>query len=362
MGGVSSEELHVLVLYTRLSGYVASCLQELRSKGVELLVYAYPAQHNAPFDPSLFVNCGVVCNRFEFNDHEIINEATKFRPDLVLVSGWSDKGYLSICKALCRLKNPPLVVCGMDTQWKGSFRQRIAALLSPFYLKKFFNVLWVAGERQRQFARRLGFYGFGCWDGYYSCDYRKFSAKTERTSVCDRGVKKFLFVGRYVREKGVDILSEAYELYRNRVDNPWQMVCAGRGPMVSDIRAASLTDVGFVSPEDLPTLMSEVDCFVLPSLYEPWGVVLHEAVTSSLPVIATDACGSAVHLVRDGWNGHLIEAGDVHALYESMLSIHYACQDQLDDMGRNSAILAKQYTPDRWSRQIINGIDAWKMH
>jgi glycosyltransferase involved in cell wall biosynthesis len=53
---------------------------------------------------------------------------------------------------------------------------------------------------------------------------------------------------------------------------------------------------------------------VLPSDYEPWGLVVNEAMASGTPVLASDRVGSARDLIEPGQNGWIFPAGDVAAL------------------------------------------------
>lgn len=355
-----SRNKKVLVLFTRLSGYICSCLTELNTQfDVELLIYAYPASNEAPFDYGDFVECGKIFNRFDLSDHEILERAFDYDPDLVFVSGWLDKGYMSICRMLKSRGKAPIVVAGMDTQWVGNLRQRIAIYASPYILKRSIDIMWVSGERQWQFANRLGYRGVSVWDGYYSADWPLFSrAYMEKQRDATNRKKSFLFVGRYVYSKGIDLLAKAYRKYAETVEDPWDLVTAGSGPDKQGMDQLGIRDVGFTKPQWLPLLMKESDCLILPSRYEPWGVVIHEATACGLPVIASDACGASVHLLRDGWNGYLVEQGKDEYLVNAMLKIHNKTNNQLVTMSKNSYELSKQYTPHRWASQIYDCINS----
>ena len=73
--------------------------------------------------------------------------------------------------------------------------------------------------------------------------------------------------------------------YCKSVENPWPLVCAGAGPLVDTVSDFASSNIGFVQPEQLPDLMAGATAFVLPSRIEPWGVVLHEAASSGLPLV-----------------------------------------------------------------------------
>jgi glycosyltransferase involved in cell wall biosynthesis len=277
----------------------------------------------------------------------------------------------------------------------------LAALVAPWHVHRFIDVLWVTGERQRQLAHALGFRGERCWDGFYACDWKKFAEKAEilkseklkvesrndegfagetekhKTEIAkseSRGQKSeirdqksdlrpptsdrlsFLFVGRYVEEKGIRDLAAAYRLYRTKVEKAWPLVCAGRGELASLLADAGAEDSGFVQPEDLPRLMHEASAFVLPSRFEPWGVVVQEAAAAGLPLIVSEACGASVHLVRDGYNGFITETGNYKHLASALIRMHRLNEVEHEEFGQRSFELSKQYTPERWARTLREGL------
>lgn len=358
--------MNLLVLHRRLSGYFIACLKALaRSPDHNIITVAWPDQKDAPFDPSVFYGIGTVKSRGDYTAEELHQLAEDFRPDCVLVSGWSDKGYLKVCRAL--KAGGVMIISGCDTQWKGSLRQQVACAVAPWHVQKFIDVFWVTGERQRQFAAKLGYPADRCWDGYYACDWDLFSAVAEKRSqetkaenLNEKNGRSFCYVGRYVPVKGLDTLAEAYRLYSENVESPWKLICAGKGECREDLIAAGAEDRGFIQPEALPTFFAEASAFILPSRFEPWGVVVQEAAATGLPVIVSDACGAGVHLLRDRWNGRSFAGGDAAHLADCMLWMHQQTEGELAALGRNSFELSKQYTPERWAETLATGVARWK--
>jgi glycosyltransferase involved in cell wall biosynthesis len=74
---------------------------------------------------------------------------------------------------------------------------------------------------------------------------------------------------------------------------------------------------GVVGLKDLEKFYSEADIFVLPSLYEPFGIVFAEAMSFGLPIIATRV-GGIPELVEDGENGFLVPPKDVNSLADAI--------------------------------------------
>lgn len=380
--------MKLLILHRRLSGYFISCLRELSQlPELRILTVAWPNQKDAPFDVSVFEGIGEVCNRDDFDFDELSELARNFAPSCVLLSGWSDSGYVKLCKHLKKQGVP--IVSSCDTQWKGSLRQYLASWIAPWHVQIFIDVFWVSGERQRQLVEKLGYTGSRCWDGVYACDWNLFSAVAEKrfqkgdnidlrpeeieshwntepaslstqvsAGTSEHSSKAFAFVGRYAPEKGLDTLAEAYRIYSAQVEASWKLICAGQGECQSLLLDAGAEDRGFIQPEALPGFLAGADAFILPSRFEPWGVVVQEAAATGLPIIVSDACGAGVHLLRDRWNGRSFASGDATHLADCLLWMHQQADAQLAELGRNSFELSKQYTPKRWAQTLIEGFRA----
>src|SRR5258707_12307108 len=60
-------------------------------------------------------------------------------------------------------------------------------------------------------------------------------------------------------------------------------------------------------------------CMVLPSMSEPWGLVVNEALSHGCPSVVSESCGCVPELVIDGISGYAFPAGDVPAMLRTML-------------------------------------------
>ena len=82
--------------------------------------------------------------------------------------------------------------------------------------------------------------------------------------------------------------------------------------------AASVRFAGFRNQSELPRFYDLCDVFVLPSMLEPWGLVINEAMNAGRAIVASDEVGAAFDLVREGENGFVFPAGDVAALADRL--------------------------------------------
>lgn len=131
-----------------------------------------------------------------------------------------------------------------------------------------------------------------------------------------------LFVGQLIPRKGLDILLRSWAIVRNMgrihlliIGNDSQS--ARRNSFTKNITEAISHDgkihhISYVSKEELPGLYSMADIFVFPSRLEGFGLVVAEAMSCGLPVVAT-ACKGVREIVRDGKTGYLTPVGDAEA-------------------------------------------------
>lgn len=171
----------------------------------------------------------------------------------------------------------------------------------------------------------------------------------ERFSPGFSSEKRILFVGRLHERKGVDRLLEAFsDVIKVMPDTKLRIV--GRGEKEKDLRrlakekniTQAVEFTGFIEEEDLPRQYKESSLFVLPSRYEGFGIVLLEAMASGLPVLCFET-GAAKEIVRDGWNGYIVNEKN---LADRIISV-IKDRNLMERMGRN----AREYVKKNFSWQ-----------
>jgi glycosyl transferase family 1 len=143
----------------------------------------------------------------------------------------------------------------------------------------------------------------------------------ERTGLFTPGQPRYLFVGRFIERKGIDVLLAAFR----RVGGG-ELWLAGDGPLRSLLEGEARGDprirfLGYADEWSLPDLYRQADVLLVPSLFEPWGLVVHEGLSYGLPVIATDQVAAADDLIDSGVNGYVVPAGSDEALASAMRSV-----------------------------------------
>ncbi len=142
-------------------------------------------------------------------------------------------------------------------------------------------------------------------------------------------VVRFLYVGRIWRGKGLDHLFAAYAnasaaLARAGMKSSLQLVGDGLDEDHYRAFAGSLTDVhftGFREGANLARAYASASAFVFPTLGDPHGLVIDEAMTFGLPVLCSSAAGDATRRMAISGGGIVYPAGDAEALASCMLRI-----------------------------------------
>lgn len=335
-------------------GYQIPVFKELTVKyGAKLHVVHWDHKKLTPYNPPYLENV-VYYKRSQFLKKQLVELADKIKPDLVYVSGWMDKGYLQVCRQL-KMKGIP-VVAGSDTQWKGNFRQQVAAIIFPFTFKKCFNYIWVAGFYQFEYARKLGFKKQEVIFNCLSADVTLFNAAFNATE----NIKKykyphqFLYIGRFENIKGIDLLIQAWENLKDERKD-WELCFIGNGSLKSYlIEQHDVIVKDFMQPENLITEIEYSGCFILPSREEPWALVLHEFSAAGLPIICSDVCGASTVFVIPKYNGFVFNLNVVYSLENKMREIINSSDQDLSIMSQNSHTLGQRITPEIVAASLLS--------
>jgi glycosyltransferase involved in cell wall biosynthesis len=143
------------------------------------------------------------------------------------------------------------------------------------------------------------------------------------------------------------------------------LLFAGTGPLLPQLEseAASLgvasrvRFLGFVNQSQLPAVYSSADLLILPSEFEPFGLVVNEAMCCGCAAAASDRCGAARDLVAPVSPELVFRCGDVDALAE-LLKKTTANTDRLQALGRAGLAYVQTWSPER---NIAAAVEAIRM-
>jgi glycosyltransferase involved in cell wall biosynthesis len=126
------------------------------------------------------------------------------------------------------------------------------------------------------------------------------------------------------------------------------LLIAGTGVLEAKLKAMVTQQIkhrvkflGFLQFDQTVACYCASHVLVHPPSYEPWALVINEAVAAGLPIIATDVVGAANELIEPGVNGLLIKPNDVDALTDAMLKISEG--DTARNMGDKAAQVLQRW-------------------
>ena len=288
------------------------------------------------------------------------------RPEAAWIHGWSGDFSRAAFEAARRLGIPSLLRAETFRECvKGGPARRLLHRL--YYSRKFktIDAVLAIGSRNRDLYLDYGVPEEKIFSTPYAVDNDFFSeheaacrsARLEHRKSLGIGEEQcvFLFVGKLIPEKAASSLIEAAEGLSTEERRSIALLFVGEGSCAEELKqkAAAVPDLtaiftGFKNQSELPPLYSASDVFVLPSLFEPWGLVVNEAMAMGLPLILSDRIGASSDLLRNGENGLQFEAGDAEELSSAMRKFLN------DSSWRNAA--------GKRSREIIAGHHFERVH
>lgn len=164
-----------------------------------------------------------------------------------------------------------------------------------------------------------------------------------------------LFVGRLTREKGIDVLLEAWKVLGKRI--PLKIV--GDGPLSTQVSTATkqyhgIDWVGRKTSQEVSDLMRDATCLIFPSQwYEPFGLVAIEAFAMGTLVIGSKI-GAITEIITDGKTGLHFHPGNSQDLISK---VNWVCDNpvSISQMGTEARkVFERYYSPKKNYEMLIN--------
>ena len=330
--------------------YQTIVYKELSSMGYTVHAFYKDNERQTPYIPDDVQDVNYYPES-KFTKDELFDFVRVLNPSLLVVCGWASRKYMYVARKIKRIQKIP-VVCPIDTQYLGTLKQRLGFLISPLYIKTAFSHIWVPGFRQYYFAKRLGYANERIIFNSLAGDVELFwssSIEQKKTSY----PKVFLFVGRYMEVKGLQMLIDVWKSIEDK--RGWKIVCAGNGPLQNILEATEHVEVlNFQSQKQLVSLAEKSGAFILPSLYEPWALVLHEFAAAGLPIICSKACGASDHFVIENYNGFTFHQNSFDELKQVLLKFIESSDNDKYNMAINSRKLSMTITPKLSAKSLLS--------
>lgn len=285
------------------------------------------------------------------------------RPD-VLVSLYAEPSFLAGW-AIAKLRAVKTGFWVEVTFDRWTPRKRLNESLKRWLFPRLDAVVTV-GHDGKQFSERYGAPAERIYFAPHAIDvdhFRDDAAKAKNRRAEARhalGLKgvTFLYVGRLWWGKGLTYLLEAFDRVQQKAATEVSLLLVGDGPEEDKLRricsergVRNVVFAGFRQKAELPVYYALADVFVFPTLGDPYGLVVDEAMACSLPVVSTSSAGEIRSRIDDGINGYIVPPEDSESLASAMLKL--AQNKALREcMGRLSAEKIRCHTPERWAEDF----------
>jgi glycosyltransferase involved in cell wall biosynthesis len=348
-------QTRILFLAAQVQPFLSSGLRILLTNyDVEIWVVCQNESESAPV--SLMSHPKLRVFKYDYEPDSLLwKDIEAFSPDIVFCAGWMQLRYLSWCKLL---KNKgATTICAFDTQWKGTFKQKVLVKLAPFTIQKYFTNAWIPGKRQLDYAQLLGFSESQIALNLYAPDSDLFGQAYQ--NFCASSLKKFpklfLYVGRLEPHKLKNLLL-AFHTLRPHERKDWRLEVIGNGSMFKDklLQHVAIEYKHFLAQQDLINIAAQSGVFCLCSTDEPWGTVIQEFASAGMPLIVSEQCGAQPHFLIEGENGFLCDGNNIASIAAAFKKIIATDDATLFAMGTKSNSLGIVTNSATWAEILMS--------
>ncbi|ETA69098.1 glycosyltransferase [Methanolobus tindarius DSM 2278] len=276
---------------------------------------------------------------------QLIQELFNDKSDIIITStSWH------LCWLISKIKNKKFILMTEFWHWNNSSFYRKIINLSIRMIAKRSDAIFAMGTKSYSAYSSMDVSSDKLFvHPQCAVDYSNNPVKNLKFDIELDNKIIFLFIGRLVESKGVDVLLRAFSKLEQE-DSDVVLIVGGDGHSKTKLEVLSrqlgiknIQFTGRIEKKDISSYYSMCDVFVLPSIfinesYEPWGLVVNEAMAFGKAIIASSAVGSAYDLISPNQNGYIVRENSSNDLYSAMKQISHDKQ-RLLEMGNKSRII-----------------------
>ncbi|MET3979679.1 glycosyltransferase involved in cell wall biosynthesis [Mucilaginibacter sp. UYP25] len=290
----------------------------------------------------------------------LVKQIASWRPDAILVFGWSFKSHLNLLRYF--KGKVPLFFRGdsnlLDNRpWlKNKLRWLVLKWVYSFIDHAFYT-----GTNNFNYYKKFGLNDSQLSFAPHAVDNNRFSE--DRSNEVSQlraglGIKEadtlLLFAGKFEVKKDPLLLLNAF--LRLDASNAHLLFVGNgdlRGELTSLVQNERVHFMDFQNQTQMPVFYQACDLFCLPSKGpgETWGLAVNEAMACGKAILVSDKVGCAVDLVKPGINGYIFRAGNERELHQ-YLSKLTTSKKSLQDFGKQSAEIIKNWNFAEIAREI----------
>ena len=341
------KEYDLVYLTNTPSFYKLNLCEKISEKGVKILLVFYGygneavntvIKDNSKFNFDYrFINEGDSNSRSKLSTfRNLLNLMNSIKTKKIIFAGWLAPEY-NFYSFLSK-KDKNVMVCESSildvsvSGIKGWIKRRIINRM---------NTILPSGTPHQKLFDYISFKG----KSYITGSVGIFNKSERNIKENHSNPLKFLYVGRLIPAKGLNNLIETFN------KNSLPLTIVGDGILKDQIKSKAKENInftGFIPNHELGKIYEDHDVFILPSIYEPWGLVVEEALYRGLPVIVSDKVGSGIDMVKNLKTGLIFETGNSKDL-----------QNKIEELTKNYKTYKNSVEKIDWEEREYNQIESY---
>ena len=299
----------------------------------------------------------------------LVSRIDAFKPDAILVYGWSFKSHLKIMRHY-HAKLPILFRGDSTLLDESGFFQRIKRSLFLRWVYRHIDMAIYTGKSNYAYYLNAGVNKRKLIFGPHAIDNNRYACKEPACKQASETIRQelkiadadkvILFAGKLETKKNPLLLIEAFRAASFLV--PVHLIITGNGELHQQLKiAAAGSDhihfLDFQNQASMPSVYAAADIFVLPSQGpgETWGLAVNEAMAAGKAVIVSDRCGAAADLVHPCKNGFVFQSGNESQL-KTYLEQVINTRGLVTEMGQQSTQIIAAYTFEKLAEAIEEAV------
>ena len=302
--------------------------------------------------------------RYIHNNPDVLLHLFRLAPDVVVINGFNPTHlYAALYAIVRRCLLVPMTDGTAMSEKNLTFLHRVIRRL--VYSRS--DAFIAASQGGIRLYKQYGIAPDRCYLSCLCADNRAYALEAkvndERHQAGTEKLYDFIFSCRIEPVKNplfaLDVAVEVAQKLQRKI----RIVFVGSGSMASLVREAAEQQAayieahftGFATQGQLPSLYHSARILLMPTRWDPWGIVVNEACAAGLPVIVSPAAGAAGELIRDHYNGFVSE---LHLERWSQQAISLLTQPDLyASFSQRSSQIVKAYTFDTATHGFISACE-----
>ncbi len=291
--------------------------------------------------------------------YDTLSQLWSYKPD-VLISG--QFGGRSMFAALYKILRPhtKLIIWATLSQRTEATRGGLRRRVRRWILRKA-DACFTHGVDGEIYLRNLGFTGPVFFTPYVI----ESGIYEGKSTVPDDEVVRVLYTGQLIERKAIYPFTEALCAWcRQHPERRVRFTVGGDGPEKSRLEALDRPDnldmqlVGHLDLQAIVLAYRNASVYVFPTLGDEWGMVVNEALSAGVPILASEHAQSSLELVKEGINGWIFDPSDPKSLADGIDRALSTDRATLAIMSRQARASVARWTPKAMAERMAEGVRA----